>query len=223
MASGLFLSFRSSLWILLFCLHSKVVTGNHQLSTTFTSCTGDIDSFTVNSVTAGCEEECSWGNPIELEGNFTVGESGISTDYPHIHATMFGMTIYDEEAYLCDGNEESDDDGSSCSGSIPYVVETEMPWYFFAGRWMAITVTTTFDFNSTESVTCVLVVERGTKDSFANGSNRNGNFVPICGSVALLIGAAIAILVKRKRRIATKDGKKDLLTSKDTESAQSLL
>mmetsp|Transcript_21490 Transcript_21490/g.31653 ORF Transcript_21490/g.31653 Transcript_21490/m.31653 type:complete len:224 (+) Transcript_21490:90-761(+) len=223
MTSSIFLSLRSSLWLLVFCLHSEAVAGEQQLSTTLTSCTGDIDSFTVNSVTASCEDKCSWGNPIELDGNFTVGEYGISTDYPHIYATMFGMTIYDEEAYLCDGNEQSDDDGSSCSGTIQYLVDTEMPWYFFWGRWRAITVTTTFDFNSTESVTCVLEVESGTKDSIANSSNGNSNFVPICGSFALLIGAGIAILVKRKRRIATEDGKKKLLPSKDTESARSLL
>ncbi len=164
------------------------------------SCSGSGDTFSIDSVSVSCSSGyCSWGSNAVLSGKFTIGDSGVETQYPTLSARAWGLQIYNSDSNstsdfnLC-GNTTSTT-GSSCpnSGTYKFGVATTLPnprTFSVFSSSMKATVVTIFDFED-ENVVCSFSV---TSSSMWSSSSTSA-------AAFLVVGAAL--YMKKRRRVVT--------------------
>eukprot|EP00551_Chaetoceros_affinis_P014201 CAMPEP_0203693028 /NCGR_PEP_ID=MMETSP0091-20130426/5067_1 /ASSEMBLY_ACC=CAM_ASM_001089 /TAXON_ID=426623 /ORGANISM="Chaetoceros affinis, Strain CCMP159" /LENGTH=210 /DNA_ID=CAMNT_0050564009 /DNA_START=1 /DNA_END=633 /DNA_ORIENTATION=+ len=168
-------------------------------------CTGDIDLFNLNYIGITCEDYCTWGSEGTFTGNYTIGDSGVSTEYPVVSASIWGSNIYNNTADICDNGNVYNDNGSYCpdAGTYQYSRATTLPgnpssWYSSFLSWLSFTVYMSFDFG--DAVTECEISITGKNYGYSSSS------CMIVGSTMLFVGVGLLVRkMKCRRRIVSED------------------
>jgi hypothetical protein len=185
-----------TLSILTFLFYSTaIVLANDTVAVIFKTCTGDTSVFKVENVSLSCgDDPCTWGADATVSGNYTFGDE-VATETPIVHASFWGLTLFNDTVDICDDGTVTNSDGDVCPsiGTYEYYSDTKLPGFSLLSwltSWFNIVVSTTFDFGNAEVVCKVQV--KGNRSSSSSSAM-------IVGSVAL--GSVFVIFRMRTRRI----------------------
>lgn len=175
------------------------------------SCSG---AFSLNSFSADCGNECSFGRQVDITGSIT--SAGGFSSSTHVKATacllsVICITLVDTDGAMCDSLEASSGQECPAAGSYDFSTELRLPgddgsdW--FHGYW--IDVHTSFTDDSGDSTSCMVTVK-------AVQSGYQMAYLASFAGIALLTGLS-ALGFKRKRSVLvldeTEDGKLEGPTS----------
>jgi hypothetical protein len=163
------------------------------------SCSG---SFTLDSFTADCGNECSFGRQVDISGS--ISSSGGFSSSVHVKATacllsVICVTLVETEGALCDSFEASDGQDCPAAGSYAFSTGLRLPgddgsdW--FHGYW--IDVHSTFTDDSGGSTSCKVTVK-------AVQSSYQMAYLASFAGIALLTGLS-ALGFKRRRAVLVLD------------------
>ncbi len=186
--------------VFLFLLLAPCANAGQQFSVSVDACSGSGDTFSLDSVSIVCDGFCYWGSTASFQGTFTIGESGVYTQYPTLSAKAWGMEIYNSNNSssldLC-GNVQSTSGGSCPSeGTYTFVANATLPQsksFSVFSSSMHMTVATLFDFTD-EEVICSFSV-----------TSTNWMFSSSTSSAAMFLFLGAAFCAKKRRRVVTSE------------------
>ena len=86
-------------------------------------------SFTIDTIGITCDGACTFNSTARFEGNFTIGNTGVSSNYAHIDAKAWGVKMFNDTIDLCSEGNVTSIDGGACpaTGSYSFAFEMALP------------------------------------------------------------------------------------------------
>eukprot|EP00558_Chaetoceros_sp_UNC1202_P006305 CAMPEP_0197243064 /NCGR_PEP_ID=MMETSP1429-20130617/8625_1 /TAXON_ID=49237 /ORGANISM="Chaetoceros sp., Strain UNC1202" /LENGTH=285 /DNA_ID=CAMNT_0042703203 /DNA_START=41 /DNA_END=898 /DNA_ORIENTATION=+ len=166
-------------FIALIWANVQLASATSTLTVSVTSCSGDLDVFTVSRVGIACDDSCTWGADAYLTGAFTISDS-LSTNSPLTTTKIWGIQVDEQNADLCGSGTSTTGAGYYCPsiGTYSFGTDITLPgntngWYNSLTKYVSIKVTSTFDFGSSQ-VQCIFSI-KGQKVS-SDDDNGDGSY-----------------------------------------------
>jgi hypothetical protein len=88
-----------------------------------------VSSFTIDIIGITCNGACMFGSTARFEGNFTIGDTGVSSNYAYIDANAWGVKMFNDTIDLCSEGNVTSIEGSACPavGSYSFAFEMALP------------------------------------------------------------------------------------------------
>lgn len=157
-------------------------------------------SFTIDTIGITCDGACTFNSTARFEGNFTIGDKGVSSNFAYIDANAWGVKMFNDTIDLCSEGNVTSIDGGACpaAGSYSFAFEMALPAKTFSIFLKSTNATATIvELDSDETVMCSFEVK-----SEYSWTKSNSSSTVVASGVVLL---AVFGIKRRHRRVRSLD------------------